>query len=139
MFDIINRLDEIDSCLVDKIYSYITYPQPTFILEDIKSFHRTRNKLQHMYNERYAHEPDEIDNWIYNDILLFYNDDNPIMNGYIYDYIDKINRGFVKHSRTNIVKYIEYCDTKKNVKSLINIYTSKLTVEERYKLLNSVS
>lgn len=138
MFDI-QRLEDYDKDLVDKIYSYITYPQPQFLLDDIKSFHKTKNKLTYIYNERYTHEPEEVDNWIYNDLILFYNEDNPIMNGYTYGYIDKINRCFIEYSNKDTIKYIEYCDNKKNTKSLINIYISRLTVDERFTLLNMIS
>ena len=139
MFNLIDKIEELDEDLIVKIYTYILYPQPSCLLEDIRSFNKTKNRLQHIYNERYAHEPDEINNWIYNDLMLFYNNDNPIMNGFTYGYIEKINRGFIKYTPSNIVKYIQYCDNKKDVKSLINIYISRLTIKERYELVSMTS
>lgn len=134
MFDI-NRLNK---DLIDKIYEYVYYPQPQSLLRDIENFYETKNRLYEFYAIQHSHEPDEVENWIYNDILLYFNDDIPIMIEYTDNYIDKINRGYLLHTKEKIIKYIELCDNKKNVKSLINIYLSKLFVREREQILHQV-
>lgn len=135
----LSLLNNLDPDLVDKIYNYITYTQNTNLLEDIKSFHDVKDTLYRLYSERYSHEPEEIENWIYNDIILFYNNEMPLMNGYTKEYIDKLNRDICKHSDEKVKKYIMYCDNNKNIKSLINIHISKLSVEERFELLHFVN
>jgi hypothetical protein len=134
MFDI-NRLDK---DLIDKIYGYIHYPQPQSLLRDIENFYETKNRLYEFYTIQYSHEPDEVENWIYNDIISYFNDDIPIMIEYTDNYIDKINRGYLLHTKEKIIKYIEFCDSKKDIKSLINIYLSKLSVREREQILHQV-
>lgn len=135
MFDI-EKLDSVNKDLVDKIYSYIIYPQPKYLLDDIRNLYEVKNKLYEIYTKRYSHEPEEIENWIYNDIICYYNDDFPTMNGYTDNYIEKINRFFRSYDTTSIINYIQYCENNKNIKSNINIYLSHLSIQERMQLLN---
>lgn len=132
---LLKKIEAVCPDLINKILSIVYYPQPRFLLNDIKSFYKTRQSVQQIYTERYSHEPEEINHWIYNDLLLFYNEDSPTMVGFVDGYLEKIMRStkYVgkKIERDISIRYIYFIEAYKSIESLINIYLSKLTPEER--------
>lgn len=133
-----NYIDNQD--IIEKIYSYITYPQPKELLNDIRNFYHTKRKLNKIYKRRYQHEPEEYQNWLYNDILCYFNEDKPIMLGITRKYFNILKRHYMlkDSSDHSIERYINVLEIYRNTNSLINIYLSKLTIEERIEFLNCV-
>ena len=68
------------------ILSYIHQPQPSFLLEDIRSFVDTKNELLRKYYEFWViqlnmHEPEDR-RWLLNDFFYYANHYKPTMFGY---------------------------------------------------------
>ena len=129
-----------DKDIIDKIYSYITYPQPKELLNDIRNFHHTKNKLIEIYKKKYEHGPEEYKNWLYNDLLCYFNEDKPIMHGITQKYFNILKRHYMLQysSFHNIERYINMLEIYRNTDSLINIYLSKLTIKERNEFLDCI-
>lgn len=121
--------------LLYSILSMVTYPQPKQLMDDVKDFYKIRQLTHKIYEKRYRHQPEEAKNWLYNDLMIFYNEDTPAMVGYVDGYLEKIMRSSIYNKKENqryiSIKYIDHIENTKNVDSIINIYLSKLTPEER--------
>lgn len=121
--------------LLYNILSMVTYPQPKQLMDDVKDFYKIRQLTHKIYEKRYRHQPEEAKNWLYNDLMIFYNEDTPAMVGYVDGYLEKIMRSYIYNKKDNqryiSIRYIDHIENTKNIDSIINIYLSKLTPEER--------
>jgi hypothetical protein len=108
-------LNKLPDCIIDKIYSKIIYPQPKYLLEDIKSYVLFMNFVNsgHMNINRIL--------WILILYNSFYNDNkskdykfrNIVLNNdyeqdYIYNYIKKYAKNISINDRYRIMKFILY-------------------------------
>ena len=127
--------------LLYNILSRVTYPQPKQLMDDVKNFHKIKQVTHKIYEKRYRHQPEEAKNWLYNDLMIFYNEDTPAMVGYVDGYLEKIMRSYIYNKKDNqryiSIRYIDHIENTKNIDSIINIYLSKLTPEEREDFLVS--
>ena len=107
--------DKLPDCILDKIYSKITYPQPKHLLEDIKSYvlfmkfvnsgHMNINKILWnliLYNTFYNDNKSKDDK--FRNIVLNNDDDRD----YIYNYIKKIKKIKKINERYKIINFILY-------------------------------
>ena len=119
--------------LLFKIMSYTYEIQDKSMLEDIRSFHESRQIIYAIYLEKWGHSKIEHHaDWIINDIGIFMNDNIPSMFGYCKKCKDIIHRNpFVK----NAEKYI-LCTEVKHVDSQINIFLGLFTSKERNEFIS---
>ena len=66
----------------DKIMPFVYCIQPDSLLNDIKSFYNTKEKIENIYSSLYStylstSEDDNSSAWLSNDIARFLNDDKP--------------------------------------------------------------
>ena len=107
--------DKLPDCILDKIYSKITYPQPKHLLEDIKSYvlfmkfvnsgHMNINRILWnliLYNSFYNDNKSKDDK--FRNIVLNNNDDHE----YIYNYIKKYAKIISINERYRIMNFILY-------------------------------
>jgi hypothetical protein len=119
--------------LLFKIMSYTYEIQDKSMLEDIRSFHESRQIIYAIYLEKWGYSINEHHaDWIINDIGIFMNDNIPSMFGYCKKCKDIIHRNpFVK----NAEKYI-LCTEVKHVDSQINIFLGLFTSKERNEFIS---
>ena len=96
------------------ILNYVCNPQPTYLLEDIKSYHNDKFEITCYYKILFEdmnvfHEEDWI-NWLSNDLYDFMNDYVATMYGYTPSFYRKMLRMPINHP-----KYRELFFGKKNL------------------------
>ena len=124
----------------DKIMPFVYCTQPDSLLNDIKSFYNTKEKIENIYSSLYStylstSEDDNSSAWLSNDIARFLNDDKPTMYGYTPFYIQAYKRMYMNRSKdadtiSQIIHQYEMASSTKH----INISLGLLTVLERSSL-----
>lgn len=110
--------DKLPDCILEKIYSKITYPQPKHLLEDIKSYvlfmnfvnsgHMNINRILWnliLYNSFYNDNKSKDD--MFRNIVLNNDDDE---HNYIYNYIKKYAKIISINERYRIMNFILYLE-----------------------------
>lgn len=128
-----NLLKKLPTHLIRENIIPFTYNlQNQCILEDIKSFYKTRSYLLNLYYDRWCHtfeyEENADLNWLDNDILRYMNNDIATMTGYTESNLNKFKRIFLLQNKdyVSIAKYIMITtgpssDVKQNINLLIGI------------------
>ena len=84
------------------ILNYVCNPQPSSLLEDIKSYHNDRFEIicfyKILFNVMVFHPEDWI-NWLSNDLYSFMNDYIPTMYGYTPNFYKKMLRVPIIHPK----------------------------------------
>ena len=89
------NLKKLPTFVIDKIFTYYYSPQPTKLLEDIKSYSRTLPEITKIYNNFWIKfwptdlmppAPGQDNDWLINDIFAYANKEIAIMHGYTYDF-----------------------------------------------------
>ena len=74
----------------DNIIPFTYSPQPTDLLQDIRSYYHTMYEIKNLYFTKFKeyniYQDDEPLSWLSNDIVRFMNKDIPTMNGIIDSY-----------------------------------------------------
>lgn len=139
MFDIIQKINCLPQNIIDYIIPYTYQLQSSNLLEDISSFIESKQKICHIYRDRWSMYMEifnvctkEDKNWLINDIGIMLNENQASMYGYT-DYMRSIfaRHYCLKHSNKNdIDKFIKKLDYY-NVDTQINIYWGLMNPEER--------
>jgi hypothetical protein len=127
----VSRLPQDIQC---HILSYIHQPQPSVLLEDIKSFVETKNDLLEKYYEFWViqlnmHEPEDR-RWLLNDFFYYTNHYKPTMFGYS-------NAFYRFFKRMYGIKTLQAVDTfvrklgKKDLDTQINVVLGLFTPRQR--------
>lgn len=123
-----NLIQRLPIELIEKIISFSYKPQPEQLLLDIRSFYFCKRALLKIYKEYHVHylgeDHTEYD-WLYNDLLGFYNDDIPTMY-FITNHFQMIfKRNFIR------VKYPVNSLDKNNSRYCVNIMLGLMNPYER--------
>ena len=128
-----DKLDKyLNNDLIEKVYSHIIYNYPKELLEDIQDFYNKKNEILNIYTKKFSHEPDEVLNWIENDLLAFYNNDIALMNCFTNNFRNLFRRKY-KYNNYDDNQIDKYCTSlmSKDVKYIINILLSNMNKKER--------
>lgn len=114
-----------------KIQSYICRPQCLILLDDIESFARCKTLILRDYHEYWIglmqeNEPEDK-NWVFNDIVYFLNNYNPMITGYFNPLSEVIKR----KTRIDPPRYIDFLMHEKPIETAINIILGLMTSYER--------
>jgi len=140
------------------ILNYVSNPQPTSLLEDIKSYHNDRVEIIYYYQvlfDNTVFHPDEWINWLYNDLYSFMNDYVATMYGYTPNFYKKMLRIPIIHPQYRemffgkqnlddtdytykVYKYILKLNTLSS-KQIFNIMFGILTPTERTRFITSIT
>jgi len=141
MFDYFDNLNE---DLQNEILKNIRNPQNKELLNDIEDYNKSKkNIFNKYYNMGYN---DDIDSEFYinykveNDLLGFYNDNYPLIDGITETNLEKLNRissiKYKLNKNNTIVLYNLLLNNSINVNQRINILLGALTIDERKKFIN---
>jgi len=111
------------------ILSFHANPQPTPLIEDIKHYNISRNRIRDIYYNRwneFIHIYPQILDWLDND-LIFHLTTRPTMLGYQGKIIEVLNRRFYN----KCFKFLK----SRNSTFVSNIIWGLLTIEERQKFI----
>lgn len=141
MFDYFNNLTE---DLQNEILKNIRNPQNKNLLNDIEDFNKSKEKVFNKYYKKGY--DDNIDSEFYvnykveNDLLGFYNDNYPLIDGIKETNLEKLNRILSIKNKLNknhtLVLYNILLNNDVNVNQRINILLGALTIEERQKFID---
>ena len=141
MFDYFNNLT-VD--LQNEILKNIRNPQNKNLLNDIEDFNKSKEKIFNKYYK--IGYDDNIDSEFYvnykveNDLLGFYNDNYPLIDGIKETNLEKLNRILSIKNKLNknhtLVLYNILLNNDVNVNQRINILLGALTIEERQKFID---
>lgn len=141
MFDYFNNLTE---DLQNEILKNIRNPQNKNLLNDIEDFNKSKEKVFDKYYKKGY--DDDIDSEFYvnykveNDLLGFYNDNYPLIDGIKETNLEKLNRILSIKNKLNknhtLVLYNILLNNDVNVNQRINILLGALTIEERQKFID---
>lgn len=141
MFDYFNNLTE---DLQNEILKNIRNPQNKNLLNDIEDFNKSKEKVFDKYYK--IGYDDNIDSEFYvnykveNDLLGFYNDNYPLIDGIKETNLEKLNRILSIKNKLNknhtLVLYNILLNNDVNVNQRINILLGALTIEERQKFID---
>lgn len=141
MFDYFDNLTE---DLQNEILKNIRNPQNKNLLNDIEDFNKSKEKVFDKYYKKGY--DDDIDSEFYvnykveNDLLGFYNDNYPLIDGIKETNLEKLNRILSIKNKLNknhtLVLYNILLNNDVNVNQRINILLGALTIEERQKFID---
>ena len=141
MFDYFNNLTE---DLQNEILKNIRNPQNKNLLIDIEVFNKSKEKVFDIYYKKGY--DDDIDSEFYvnykveNDLLGFYNDNYPLIDGIKETNLEKLNRILSIKNKLNknhtLVLYNILMNNNMNVNQRINILLGALTINERQKFID---
>ena len=119
--------------VIYKIMAYTYQPQPSFLLEDIRDFHKSRETMDKMYFKKWCHHTREVhSDWLINDIFIYMNKSQPTMFGYCNHFRNIIYRNpFIKDAEL----YIR-CTELEPVQTQINRFVSLFNGDERNEFIN---
>jgi len=119
--------------VIYKIMAYTYQPQPSFLLEDIRDFHKSREMMNDMYLKKWCHHASEFhSDWLINDIFIYMNKSQPTMFGYCNYFRNIIYRNpFIKDAEL----YIR-CTELEPVQTQINRFVSLFNGYERNEFIN---
>ena len=88
----------------DKILPFTYKPQPSNLLEDLRSYYHTTKRVKAAYKEYWSHETSTTNivadlDWLSNDIARFLNDDKPIAFGFVKFYKNVFKRLYMNKNR----------------------------------------
>jgi hypothetical protein len=105
--------DKLPDCILEKIYSKITYPQPKHLLEDIKSYVMFMN---------------------------FVNNGHMNINGILWNII--LYNSFYKNNKSKNEKFLNILSNNNNEQDYVYNYIKKyakiISIDERYKIMNYI-
>lgn len=141
MFEYFDNLTE---DLQNEILKNIRNPQNKNLLNDIEDFNKSKEKVFDKYYKKGY--DDDIDSEFYvnykveNDLLGFYNDNYPLIDGIKETNLEKLNRILSIKNKLNknhtLVLYNILLNNNVNVNQRINILLGALTIEERQKFID---
>lgn len=141
MFEYFDNLTE---DLQNEILKNIRNPQNKNLLNDIEDFNKSKEKVFDKYYKKGY--DDDIDSEFYvnykveNDLLGFYNDNYPLIDGIKETNLEKLNRILSIKNKLNknhtLVLYNILLNNDVNVNQRINILLGALTIEERQKFID---
>ena len=119
--------------VIYKIMAYTYQPQPSFLLEDIRDFHKSRETMDKMYFKKWCHHTREVhSDWLINDIFIYMNKSQPTMFGYCNHFRNIIYRNpFIKDAEL----YIRSTELEP-VQTQINRFLSLFTIYQRKEFIN---
>lgn len=118
----------------DKIIPFTYCPQPTVLLEDLRSYHLTTARAKALYREKWPAELWDEDgitdlDWLSNDICRFLNNDRPTAFGFM-DFYKNVFKRLYKNRDRPIDKVSLPClfnDSYSDIKVSIGL----MTIDER--------
>ena len=109
------------------------------LTHDIQSFNKTKQVLKEIYyirwKDTFEYETDADLNWLDNDIIRFYNEDQATMYGYKNNCIKKYKRLFILEKK-QLETTIKYISKRRKAKQSINIQLGLLFPEERNRFID---
>jgi hypothetical protein len=97
--------------LVRYIITFTYSCQSPDLLEDIRSFYNDKKKVQvwyyHNFNVRFYMNSTEDQDWMANDIIRYFNEDQATMNGYHDHFFDLCSRFFSLDSQEKQHRFID--------------------------------
>jgi hypothetical protein len=130
--DIIKKLPEE---LRQYILTFTYEPQPFVLLNDIRHYTRTRPILQEWYVHRFAWEyPNAENDWLYNDLIGFCNEDRALIFGYRERFFEIFSRIFLLKNKTP-AQLLPYCSIFRYSAKTNNTLWGIFTEEERSRFM----
>jgi hypothetical protein len=141
--DIFDRLPE---DLQHNVLKYITYPQNSDLLADIRDFKRARETIINNYisngycsNDDYYHNFNAY-SWIENDLMRYWNDEISYIDGIAENNYKKMSRLLAYNIKNaiNTERTLNnfHFNSKNCPKHRINVYIACLTIDERREFCN---
>jgi hypothetical protein len=125
-----------DDIIREHIIPYTFQIQSKYLCDDIKSYNSVKTHLYELYYNRWKHTfyyEDNADiNWLYNDIVAFFNENIATMNGYTVNHLKKWRRLFIFHDKSDLV-IIDFLNKYKHRNCIkdVNLHIGVLTNFER--------
>jgi len=136
----ITFIQKLPQDIIGNIIPYTYQLQPNVIMNDIKNYKETKELIVSLYynywivNFEEAEPEDKY--WLINDLVLFINNDQATMYGYVENFYNIFRRNQYLQSCESINNYVSNLETKP-VTTQINIIWSLLTPKERTEFLVS--
>ncbi len=133
-------IERLPKDIILKIIPYTYHLQNKNLLNDIINYKETKEFLIEFYynywigNMNYHIQTLEDKYWLINDLLLFANDNQGSMYGYVDKFYNIFGRIINLQTKEDIDKYFLIFE-KKHVINQINIFLGLLTIEERKEFL----
>lgn len=136
----ITFIQKLPQDIIGHIIPYTYQLQPNVIMNDIKNYKETKELIVSLYynywivNFEEAEPEDKY--WLINDLVLFINNDQATMYGYVENFYNIFRRNQYLQSYESINNYVSNLETKP-VDTQINILWSLLIPKERTEFLVS--
>ena len=126
-----------------RILSYVSRPQPAYLLDDIHSFVETRQELLQKYHDFWIVHlhmtVPEDRRWLLNDFFYYANHYKPTMFGYSNSFYELFQRGYGIQTQADVDAFVRKLG-KKDVTTQLNIVLGLFTPDQRDDLyLHSLS
>lgn len=124
--------------IIEIIRRFTYLHQSHYLLSDITNYYQTKKIALVLYYDSYKDNlencPNDDLNWFANDIIIYMNNRQPTMFGYVPKYYDIMYRSYVMDTFSKIIKYSECISNGKVIKE-INVFWGLLTPKERKEMI----
>ena len=124
--------------IIEIIRRFTYLHQSSHLLSDITNYYQTKKIALLLYYESYKDNleniPNDDLNWFVNDIIIYMNNRQPTMFGYVPKYYDIMFRSYTMDAFPKIIKYSDYI-SKGKVKKEMNVFWGLLTPKERKEMI----
>lgn len=136
-------VSRLPSDVQQRILSYVSRPQPAYLLDDIHSFVETRQELLQKYHDFWIVHlhmtVPEDRRWLLNDFFYYANHYKPTMFGYSNSFYELFQRGYGIQTQADVDAFVRKL-RKKDVTTQLNIVLGLFTPDQRDDLyLHSLS
>ena len=136
-------VSRLPSDVQQRILSYVSRPQPAYLLDDIHSFVETRQELLQKYHDFWIVHlhmtVPEDRRWLLNDFFYYANHYKPTMFGYSNSFYELFQRGYGIQTQAHVDAFVRKLG-KKDVTTQLNIVLGLFTPDQRDDLyLHSLS
>ena len=136
-------VSRLPSDVQQRILSYVSRPQPAYLLDDIHSFVETRQELLQKYHDFWIVHlhmtVPEDRRWLLNDFFYYANHYKPTMFGYSNSFYELFQRGYGIQTQADVDAFVRKLG-KKDVTTQLNIVLGLFTPDQRDDLyLHSLS
>jgi len=129
-----HRVVRLSSDIQHRILSYLSRPQPAYLLDDIHSFVETRQELFQKYHDfwivRLHMTVPEDRRWLLNDFFYYANHYKPTLFGYSTSFYRLFQRGYGLQTHADVDAFVRKLG-KKDVTTQLNVVFGLFTPDQR--------